>query len=75
MMIASADEEVSPKRCQEFAEKARASGSDLNPIVYPGAEHNFDDPGKTKQSNPANRHATEDAMRRAEAFFTARLRK
>ena len=75
MMIASADEEVSPKRCEEFAEKARASGSDLNPIVYPGAEHNFDDPGKTKQSNPANRHATEDAMRRAEAFFTARLRK
>lgn len=75
MMIGSADEEVSPKRCEEFAQKARASGSNLELMVYPGAEHNFDDPGKTKQSNPANRRATEDAMRRAEAFFAARLRK
>jgi dienelactone hydrolase len=74
MMLAAADEEVSPQRCQDFAQKARTSGSDLTPIVYPGAEHNFDDPGKTKQSNPANRHATEDAMRRAEAFFASRLR-
>ena len=61
-MIASANEEVSPKRCEEFAKRARAAGSDLEPIVYPGAEHNFDDPGKKKQSNQANRSATEDAM-------------
>ncbi|HEY2018441.1 MAG TPA: prolyl oligopeptidase family serine peptidase [Bryobacteraceae bacterium] len=69
MMIAAADEEVSPKRCEEFATRARAAGSELEAHVYPGAEHNFDDPGQKKQSNPANRHATEDAMRRAEAFF------
>jgi carboxymethylenebutenolidase len=75
MMVASADEEVSPKRCEEFAQKARVSGSKLELIVYPGAEHNFDDPGKTKQSKPANRSATEDAVRRAEAFFAARLLK
>jgi carboxymethylenebutenolidase len=75
MMIASADEEVSPKRCEAFAQEARASGSDLEPIVYPGAEHNFDDPSKTKQSNPANRRATADAMRRAEAFFDSHLKK
>jgi dienelactone hydrolase len=75
MMLGSADEEVSPERCEEFARKARASGSNLEPIVYKGAEHNFDDPGKTKQANPANRHATEDAMRRAEAFFRAQLGK
>jgi len=75
MLIASADEEVSPKRCEEFAQKARAAGSNLEQIVYPGAEHNFDDPGKAKQSNPANRRATADAMRRAEAFFDARLRR
>jgi dienelactone hydrolase len=30
MMIASADEEVSPKRCEEFAQKARAAGSNLD---------------------------------------------
>jgi dienelactone hydrolase len=75
MMIASADQEVSPKRCEEFARNARASGSNLEPIVYPGAEHDFDDPSESKQSNPANRRATADAMRRAEAFFDARLRR
>lgn len=73
MMIASADEEVSPKLCEELAQRARAAGSKLESVVYPGAEHNFDDPGKTKQSNPANRRATEDATRRAEAFFAANL--
>lgn len=73
MMIAGADEEVSPERCQEFAQRAKAAGNPLEMIVYAGAVHNFDDPGKTKQSKPANRRATEDAMRRAEAFFAARL--
>src|SRR5262249_5898162 len=75
MMIAAADEEVSPKRCEEFAKRAREAGSNLQPVVYAGAEHNFDDPGKKKQSNPANRHATEDTMRRAEGFFATQLMK
>jgi dienelactone hydrolase len=74
MMIASADEEVSPKRCEDFAQRARTAGSKLEAIVYPGAEHNFDDPGKKKQSNPANHSATEDAMSRAEKFFGEHLR-
>jgi carboxymethylenebutenolidase len=74
MLIAADDEEVSPKRCEEFAARARAAGSNLEPVEYPGAEHNFDDPGRTRQSNPANRAATADAMRRAEAFFDAHLR-
>lgn len=73
LLIAGADEEVSPKRCEEFAEQARKSGSDLKWIVYPGAVHNFDDPSKTKQENPANQRATADAMRRAEAFFALHL--
>ncbi len=75
MMIAAEDEEVSPKRCEEFAKRARGAGSKLEAIVYPGAEHNFDDPGKKKQSNPANRSATEDTMRRAEKFFGEHLRR
>ena len=74
LMIAAADEEVSPRRCEEFAKRARAAGSDLRPVVYPGAEHNFDDPGQKKQSNPANHKATQDAMRRTEAFFRQHLR-
>ena len=73
LMIASADEEVSPKRCEEFAKKAQASGSKIQLKIYDGAEHNFDDPGKKKQANPANQKATADAMRRAEAFFAAQL--
>ncbi len=73
MMIASADEEVSPKVCEAFATRAKESGSKLESIVFEGATHNFDDPGKTKQSNPANRHATEEAMRRAERFFKMQL--
>lgn len=73
MMIASADEEVSPKVCEAFASRAKDGGSKLESVVFEGAEHNFDDPGKAKQSNPANRHATEEAMRRAERFFKVHL--
>jgi len=75
MMIASADEEVSPKICEAFAKRAKASGSVLESIVFVGAEHNIDDPGKKKQTKPANRPATQQAMRRAEAFFADRLRR
>jgi carboxymethylenebutenolidase len=74
LMIASADEEVSPKRCVTFARHAQLFGSDVEPVVYDGAEHNFDDPAHTKQSNPANRRATEDAMQRAAQFFQMKLR-
>src|SRR5580658_1586623 len=69
LMIASADEEVSPKRCEEFAARNK-----LDKIVYAGAEHNFDDPEKSKQEKPANQRATEDAMRRAESFFAENLK-
>ena len=68
VMIASADEEVSPKICAAFAKR-----NGLESIVFEGAEHNFDDPGKTKQSNPANHRATEEAMRRADVFFARHL--
>jgi dienelactone hydrolase len=69
LMIGSADEEVSPKRCEEFAARNK-----IAKIVYEGAEHNFDDPEKSKQENPANKRAAEDAMRRAESFFAANLK-
>jgi len=75
LMIAGDDEEVSPKRCEEFAKRAKTDGNDLKVIVYPGASHNFDDPSKSKQSIPANHDATEDAMRQADAFFQTHLLK
>jgi carboxymethylenebutenolidase len=73
MMIASADEEVSPKICESFAKRAKAAGTALEFVLFEGAEHNFDDPGKKKQSNPANKEATEEAFKRAKAFFAEHL--
>jgi carboxymethylenebutenolidase len=73
MMIAGADEEVSPERCQAFAKRGQELGDPLQFIVYPGASHNFDDPSKSKQSIPANARATADAMERAEQFFGEHL--
>jgi carboxymethylenebutenolidase len=72
MMLGSADEEVSPKVCEAFARRAKKNGN-FESVTFEGAEHNFDDPGKVKQSNPANRTATEEAMRRAEDFFRTHL--
>ncbi len=66
MLLASEDEEVSPKICQDVA--ARTPG---NPkvIVYEGATHDFDDPGKSRQSVAGNRRARDDAFSQAAAAF------
>jgi dienelactone hydrolase len=73
MLLGSADEEVSPKRCETFAKKAQKSGGPLEYHVFDGAEHNYDDPGDKKQSNPANATATEETKRMAESFFAKAL--
>lgn len=73
MLLAAEDEEVNPAICQQFAQRAKAAGSAFTVHVYPGAEHNYDDPGKKKQSVPANHKATEDTFRRAEAYFARHL--
>jgi dienelactone hydrolase len=74
MLLAANDEEVNPKICEEFAQRAKEAGSPLQFHVYPGAGHNYDDPGKAKQSVPANHAAAEDTFRRAEAYFTKQFR-
>lgn len=74
MLLAAEDREVNPKICEQFAKRAKEAGSPLESHVYPGAEHNYDDPGTKKQSVPANRAATEDTFRRAEAYFANHLR-
>jgi len=68
-----ADEEVSPKRCARLVDKSRAHGGDIEITLYPGATHDFDDPGRRRQSVEANRAAKAEAMSRAEAFFAAQL--
>jgi len=74
MLLASADDEVSPQTCQRLAGRVRAAGGPLEVVVYEGAEHNFDDPAPTRQRREANRRATEDAKARAERFFAAELK-
>jgi carboxymethylenebutenolidase len=37
-------------------------------VLYPGATHDFDDPGDRRQSIPANVAASADAQKRAIGF-------
>jgi carboxymethylenebutenolidase len=74
LLVAADDEEVSPKICEQFARRAQGAGSPLEFHLYPGAGHNYDDPGQNKQSVPANRQAAEDTFRRAEAHFARQLK-
>jgi dienelactone hydrolase len=70
VFLGSADEEVSPAIC----ERVIPQNSQSRWIEYPGATHDFDDPGASRQSVAANRTASDDAHERAVAFFKAWLR-
>ncbi len=69
----TADEEVSYRRCRALVERSRKAGGDIAITIYPGATHGFDDPGRARQANPANRKAKDDATARALRFFAERL--
>jgi carboxymethylenebutenolidase len=73
MLLASEDDEVSPVVCRQLAAGLRARGEPVEFVVYEGAHHAYDDPGKTKQSHAANREALRDSLERAEAFFKHHL--
>ena len=74
MLVASDDDEVSPRICASLAEQLKQRNADLDFVIYEGAHHSYDDPGKTKQSYAPNKAAMEDSLRRAEAFFHKHLR-
>ncbi len=74
MFQGSADEEVSPKLCQELIDKSHALGADIDFMLYAGATHDFDDPGTERRSVPANVAATNDATTRAANFFATILK-
>jgi len=74
LLQGDADEEVSPRRCAAFVERSRAHGGDIAITLYPGATHDFDDPGPHRQSLQANVAAKADALMRAQAFFAEQLR-
>jgi dienelactone hydrolase len=74
ILAASDDDEVSPEICRQLAERVRGQGSPVEFVLYHGAHHAYDDPGKTKQSHEPNRIALQDSLKRAEAFFARHLK-
>lgn len=74
VLVAAADDEVSPEVCRRFGETMRAGHQPVELVVYDGAEHSYDDPGKTKQSHAPNRAALLDTRQRAAQFFMRHLR-
>jgi len=71
----SADEEVSPRRCAALVEKSQSLGGDIAFQLYPGGTHDFDDPGRARQSMEANAAAKADATVRTIAFFKTHLQR
>jgi dienelactone hydrolase len=74
VFIGAADEEISPKRCEDLVEKSEMKGGDIKISVYPGATHDFDDPGRKRASVDANADAVSDAVPKALRFLGERLR-
>lgn len=71
IFAAENDEEVSPDFCLKMAERSRAAGSPIDITLYPGATHDFDDPGERRQSVAGNQAAKMDAMTKAAAIIKA----
>ena len=69
VFLGSDDEEVSPTVCADVLR--RAHGGPVAVTTYPGATHDFDDPGAGRQAVAGNRGAKEDAMTRAAALLDA----
>jgi len=74
VFMGTADEEVSPKRCERFVEASRAQNGEIAITLYPGATHGFDDPSTKRQEVEANAEATEDAVEQAVRFFSRQFR-
>jgi dienelactone hydrolase len=67
------DEEVSARVCASLVERSRSEGGMIAIKLYPGATHDFDDPGRRRQSVEANAAAAADAINRALLFFRRNL--
>ncbi len=74
LLVGTADEEISPKECNSLVEKSRAQNGDVVIKLYPGATHDFDDPGPARQKVAANAEAARDAAAVATAFFATVLK-
>jgi carboxymethylenebutenolidase len=74
VLIGTADEEVNPAVCAELTARSRARNGDLAITLYPGATHDFDDPGVNRRGRTANAMAWQNAAGRAIEFFARLLR-
>ncbi len=71
-----ADEETSPRVCAALVRRSRAeTGSDIEIALYPGASHDFDNPGSKRQSVEANAEAADEAIRAVLEFFARELQR
>ncbi|MBP0596618.1 dienelactone hydrolase family protein [Herbaspirillum sp. LeCh32-8] len=66
VLLGSADDEVSSVACQRVMQQVDLAPGTPAPVVtlYADATHDFDDPGKSRQSVEANRMARGDAVTR-----------
>jgi dienelactone hydrolase len=71
MFLGSDDEEVNPQICVQVADRSRQAGTPIDTFLYPGATHDFDDPGEKRESVPGNVAAKTDAMARVIAIANA----
>lgn len=67
------DDEVSPMVCRDFAAQQHVRGAAVEFVLYQGAHHAYDEPGKTKQSHAPNKAAMQDTLQQAQAFFRKHL--
>jgi dienelactone hydrolase len=75
VFVGTADREIDPQECAMLVEKSRAEHGDVTLKIYPGATHDFDDPGASHQDVPANVMATRDATAQALGFFASILKR
>jgi dienelactone hydrolase len=73
LLTASDDDEVSPHVCETLAQQVKGRGAAIEFLMYPGAHHGYDDPGKSKQSHAPNKAALDDTLKRAALFFRQHL--
>ena len=71
--MGTADEEVSPKICEELAVRSRKLGGAITITLYKGAEHSFDTPIRSRQRVPANAAAKAAAEAAVAQFFADQL--
>lgn len=71
----TADDEVSARRCAQLVDASRKRGADIEIVLYAGAEHGFDDPGRRRQGEAANAAAKAEATAKALAFVAEAVKR